>query len=121
MKVALFGPDGNPIVFEGSKEERNETLSKAIMIECFGALNGLQLRDEWLQLPGGAQTGFTRLLDAIIDQVGREAIVQRFSKYGVRFAEDDPGGPPAEPAIPQGTPGHTNPANPYKVIQGGKA
>lgn len=127
LRVALYAADGRtPLAFHGGDAEQDRMRDKAIIVECFGALQGLQLRGEWTQLEGGPEEGLSRLIDAIIDAVGREVIVERYKRYGVRFANEDPGGEPVTPAAPppappdDGRPGHTDPTRPFGVIQGGK-
>lgn len=101
LRVALYAADGRtPLAFHGGDAEQDRMRDKAIIVECFGALQGLQLRGEWTQLEGGPEEGLSRLIDAIIDAVGREVIVERYKRYGVRFANEDPGGEPVTPALP---------------------
>lgn len=119
----LFGPDGKPLMLVGTDAEKQEALTKAILIECFGAIAGITPLHEWKDLAGGVQEGATRLLDAIIDRVGREPLVERFKVYGVRFeAPEDPDSSPTDPRAPappsDGEKGHSNPTNPYRKVLG---
>lgn len=122
----LYGPDGQPIMLVGTEAEQLEQRTKAILIECFGVLAGFQPRHEWPKLKGGVDEGGLNLMDAIVDRVGREPLVARFGVYGLDFdAPENPNAPPTEPLPPPADSkpeprGHRNPANPYKVIRGGR-
>jgi hypothetical protein len=119
----IFGPDGQPIMLVGTEAEQLEQRTKAILIECFGVLAGFQQKFEWPKLDGGIDAGGLRLMDAIVDRVGREPIYERFKMYGLAFENaEDPNAPPTEPVPPPPDQprGHRNPANPYRVIKGGR-
>lgn len=126
-RTLLYGLDGRPIAVDhGTTEEQRDLVQKALLLECFGALNGIQQKFEWPTLAGGMEQGARELLDAIVEMVGREAIVVRYRAYGVRFSEEGPppeDEAPAEPAPPPAPtePGHTDASRPFKAIKGGKS
>lgn len=149
-RTLLYGLDGRPIAVDhGTTDEQRDLVQKALLLECFGALNGIQQKFEWPTLAGGMEQGARELLDAIVEMVGREAIVVRYRAYGVRFSEEGPpadapaadplppadahcghcaglyacddDGPCGEHDGPPATPGHTDASRPFKAIKGGKS
>lgn len=122
-RVLLFGADGHtPIAIESDQDGEAEGRLKAILVECFGAMMGLQVRTkEWPD----PKTGIEHLLRAVVAEVGRERLQARYEKAGleIRTPEETQAQQQAEVekvkrAAEQAQP---NVGMPYRAIPGGRA
>lgn len=79
VRTLLYGADGTPAVTDMDQGDK----LRALLVESFGAILGLQEQGEWQKVQGGPGKAKHLLLSRIAETVGCDALNARYIAYGL--------------------------------------